>query len=302
LNEIELDYDTEINFTHFKTLDAKSNNGYFKRQLSELYTALSKPTISSNKYSKGLIVSGCVDGNRDRNHTRHKNIILLDIDDLPAHYDLFREFSGRWKYGFAVYTSYNHVDTAPRYRLVIPINRNLKNNEYVALVKYIEKHLDLPKLDPKSYEVSQSFALPVIKSDSHEYIFEYADEEILNVTDALIERAIQEQPVIQSVYKAAIQSTEWQSILSPKEDGEGRNEALVTVLGSLLRRYVDVELAYYLLRLWNDHHHTPMTNDEFDKSFKSILNKEMQRRENADWRWKDDERKSARYTDSRWVK
>lgn len=300
MENIELDHDIKINFTHYRSLDAGSNNGFYESSLSKLYTMLSKPVVSSNKYKNGLMVSGKVLGTRNREGVKHKNLLLLDLDDLPAHYDLFSEFSSKWKYAFAVYTSYNHDELAPRYRLVIPINRNITPESYVALVKYIEKQLDLPKLDPKSYEYSQSFALPVVKSATQEYIFDYVDEEILIVSDELLQTAATLFPAEQSKPITIIRANNWQSILEPKSDGEGRNNAMTSILGSLLRRYVDQDLAYYLLRLWNDHHHDPMSIGEFDKSFKSILEKELRRRESSSGGWKDADAKQNRNQNTRW--
>lgn len=45
-------------------------------------------------------------------------------------------------------------------------------------------------------------------------------------------------------------SSEWKSVVAPKDEG-GRNQALTSLAGHLLRRYVDVHVAHGLLQAWN---------------------------------------------------
>lgn len=62
--------------------------------------------------------------------------------------------------------------------------------------------------------------------------------------------------------------------------GEGaRNDTLTRVVGHLLRRWVDAELAYRLIAAWNAQHcRPPLPEGELTRTFSSVLERELNRR------------------------
>lgn len=299
---VELDNEIEVNFTYYKNFDARSYENHYKMPLSKFYSGLSEAPVIKNKKMNGLIVSGKVNGHRNGDNTEYKNMLIFDYDDLPAHYDMFGELSSNWPYGFAIYTSYKHTDTAPRYRIVIPIDRNLSNEAYESVMKKIqvEYFSEIPGIDNGSFEYSRGFYMPGVPSENSAFIFEYQDEPIFTVTDDFIEQArAQFPPVLNSSYKPLKTSEEWQAILSSKNDHEGRNTALTQLAGHLFRRYVHEDIIYYLLSLWNDHHHEPMETEEFNTAFKSIRDTELERRNLEERRQKYGRPHNARRTKKR---
>lgn len=292
---MELEHDLQIEFTLFKTVHGYDMKGHRKIYLSTLYERLQWPKVIGHdeqaKTQNGLIVSGYVEGDRKEENVRYKNIIIIDIDDLPEYFDLYQHVADRFKNAFAIYSTYKHTARHGRYRLLIPINRNLTPKQYELLMKQIIKGLEL-NADTGSYEPSRCFALPVVKEQDSDYIFKYQDSQIMNITDEHIER-------LDKMAKATMTQTtsshhvninnDWREILQPKYEHDGRNDATTKVVGSLLRRYVDADLAYYLTRLWNDHHHEPLDTEEFNKAFTSIYKREMQRRaeQESELSWND---------------
>lgn len=63
-------------------------------------------------------------------------------------------------------------------------------------------------------------------------------------------------------------------------DKGGRNVALTKFVGLLLNKYVncDIETAYDLALIANENTEPPLTIDELDTTFKSILQAEMRKR------------------------
>ncbi len=61
----------------------------------------------------------------------------------------------------------------------------------------------------------------------------------------------------------------------------GRNNALASFVGGLLFRGVDVEAAYQLARLTNSNTDKSLSDKEFDRTFDSMIKKEIRRREVA---------------------
>lgn len=294
---MELTHDGKVSITLYETIQAHSNAGHKHMALSDFYEMLSEPRIVGTskdaKIYNGLFVSGKVNGHRKDENVVHKDIIIIDVDGTPPGYDLYSEVADRFKNAFAIYSTYSHTAQAGRYRLLIPVNRHLTPKQYEHFTNYAIKHLNIPGVDASTDQASRSFALPVVKDAKaqDDYIFTYQDAPVVEITDrhleALAKQAEKEVITLDTSYKR-IEGAQWNEILQPKAEGEGRNEAMVRLAGSLLRRYVDTEVAYYLLRLWNDHHHQPMDNEEFDKTFSSILKSEMQRRTAREMRWNDD--------------
>ncbi|WP_434121620.1 primase alpha helix C-terminal domain-containing protein [Salinicoccus roseus] len=292
--EIELDNDIDITLTYFKTLDAGVNSGTKEIKLSKLYSILHEPSISSHKYHSGLIVSGRVDGTRNRVNTKYKSLILIDIDNLPAYFDLYDEVGAVWKYAFAVYTSFSHTELEPRYRLIIPIDRTVENEEYQALVRYILEILDLPELngEPASdekanFDISRAFALPVVQSEEHkkDYIFDYEDAEIFSVTDEVLQNALeriqQAKPPKDGrpfMLKVAKPVTDYVGILQGVEKGE-RNNSMMSLVGHLFHSGLHALEIYEVVSMWNESRvNPPLPDKAIVTAINNIINAELERR------------------------
>ncbi|MCA1011384.1 bifunctional DNA primase/polymerase [Halobacillus halophilus] len=70
--------------------------------------------------------------------------------------------------------------------------------------------------------------------------------------------------------------THWTSLLQGIGEG-GRNEAAASLTGMLLRKNIHPAIAYELLRCWNERNDPALPVEELDKTYNSILNKEIRR-------------------------
>ena len=61
-------------------------------------------------------------------------------------------------------------------------------------------------------------------------------------------------------------------------DKGGRNNALAEFVGGLLLRNVDIQATYELARIANHNTAEPLPESEFERTFKSMLDKEVRRR------------------------
>lgn len=61
-------------------------------------------------------------------------------------------------------------------------------------------------------------------------------------------------------------------------DNGGRNNALAEFVGGLLLRNVDIQATYELARMANNNTPAPLPESEFERTFKSMLDKEVRRR------------------------
>ena len=73
----------------------------------------------------------------------------------------------------------------------------------------------------------------------------------------------------------------WNSIIQGVGEG-ARNESATSLSGLLVRRFFDnLELAWELLMAWNDRNNPPIEEEELLRTFRSVLNREIQRRKGA---------------------
>uniref|UniRef100_UPI00258ACC4F primase alpha helix C-terminal domain-containing protein n=1 Tax=uncultured Secundilactobacillus sp. TaxID=2813935 RepID=UPI00258ACC4F len=73
----------------------------------------------------------------------------------------------------------------------------------------------------------------------------------------------------------------FETIVDGLGDTGGRNNALTSFIGGLLYRNVDADKAYLLAKLANTNTPDSLPQNEFDRTFESMLKKEIRRREEA---------------------
>lgn len=73
----------------------------------------------------------------------------------------------------------------------------------------------------------------------------------------------------------------FETIVDGLGDTGGRNNALTSFVGGLLYRNVDADKAYLLAKLANTNTPDSLPQNEFDRTFESMLKKEIRRREEA---------------------
>lgn len=280
-----LEHDNQVSLTFYKNKYGQEIDGYVYKEikLSELYRMFETPKVigtdEREKVMNGLFVSGKVNGNRKDENVEYKNILILDVDGTPEGYDLFNEVQNRYSNAFAIYTTYKHTSESGRYRLLIPVNRNLTPEQYEVLVNLLADNLNIPNIDAGSDQASRCFAMPVVATENSLYDFKYQDAPVMHITADHLTKITPKPKTDVKQYQTAITSDKWKDILTPKDEGDGRNNDLTKIVGSLLRRYVDAELTYHLAMLWNQSNVVPLSEKEFNTTFKSILKKELQRRE-----------------------
>ena len=283
---INLKHDIRISITHYNDKHGNSGQGHIEPMLSELYDLLQTPKVvgdnEENKLRNGLITSGKVTGQRSNDNVKHKNILVYDVDDLPEGYSLFDEVSALYSGAFALYSTYKHTEQAGRYRLLIPVSRNLTPLQYENLMRKVASSLQLQGLDGSSYVLSQPFALPVVKYENSPYEFQYQDAPAMELTDKHLSQLSHNSRKLNisvgnaELYKK-ISSDQWEQYLKPMNPHDGRNIAMTKILGHLLSKNVDPIVAYRLLERWNDGHIEPMEMQRFNRTFISIFERDSRK-------------------------
>lgn len=273
---IELDNDVDVKFTMFLNERAGKPLKVADTSFSNLLTFISKPHIGK-KNSNYAFVGGEVKEWRNNENTVDRTIITIDIDDMPSDIDLFSHVSQNFYYTFGIYSTHNHTPEKPRYRLLIPLDKayDLSPEAYRAVVKHVcTELLDIDFYDHASEVLCQLMYFPT-SENPETYEMHYQDEGIFKLSDILGEIEI-----IPAAQIPAKSNQYWVNVLQGLHEGEGkgRDSTAASLLGHLLRKYVDPFVAYELMVCWNERNTPPLEERDLQKIYKSILSSEMQRR------------------------
>lgn len=94
MNEINLEYDTQVSVIWYESLDSRSFKQFSQPKWSELVNRLSIPQNNINKYARGVAIYGDMKDDTDENGNEYKkyrkdenviyrDVLVLDYDDVP---------------------------------------------------------------------------------------------------------------------------------------------------------------------------------------------------------------------------
>ena len=108
----------------------------------------------------------------------------------------------------AVFILHKHSPTAPRLRLLIPLDREVSPDEYEAITRKIAEEIGIDYFDDTTYQASRLMYWPSVSSDGT-YFYNYLDYPFL-VADRVLKK-----------YKDWTDTSYWpesSSLCYPKED------------------------------------------------------------------------------------
>ncbi|UXR69070.1 primase alpha helix C-terminal domain-containing protein [Staphylococcus sp. IVB6246] len=294
----DLKHDDELQILLYQSLTSKGTENVKNIKWSDWCEFLTRPVVSDDKYANKLAIYGDVADAEGISHRRlkenvmYRQVFSLDYDDIDDMNRFLDNVKNKMRhFAYFIYSTYRHRDThdendqslRPRFRLLIPIDDILEPDEYTkyagALSRYIDEVIDESCLDP-----IQLSALPVISSRDapfHWYINDAPFITRAQLDSCLAKYSLDategESQNIEVVYNKR-GSEYWRDIAFGVAEG-GRNQALASVIGHLLRRYVDGHLAYGLALAWGESCNPPLKEKEVAKTFNSILRIHLREKE-----------------------
>ncbi|MCT1652735.1 primase alpha helix C-terminal domain-containing protein [Staphylococcus saprophyticus] len=289
--QVKLQHDFKINVIEYKNLYSDSFVQSNKLLWSEWINRLQTPMNNGDKYKRGLVLYGDVkdmekDGKLIQKYRNDENIInrntlALDYDDITDFKGLYKSICKQLEgYAWAFHTTYNHTTDNPRIRLIVPINETVSADDYRKYTQALAHQIGY-KIDEGSYQPSRAMALPVRPDKDIPYIFKYNDAPAITIDDLNqlsknLDNVQADKPFTinySSQYKKR-DSSYWRDIAFGVGEGE-RNQTLASLIGYLLRRYVDVNLVYGLAIAWAQQCTPAIDDKEVNNTFKSILKKDL---------------------------
>lgn len=132
----------------------------------------------------GGFVGGTIDGGRRKGDSIvSRSLVTLDIDygqaDTP---DIISDVL----YGTAwcLYSTHSHTKDSPRYRLIIPLSREVTPDEYIPIARRLADNIDIDIFDSSTYEPSRLMYWPSCPRDG-EYVYLVGEGEPANVEEIL---------------------------------------------------------------------------------------------------------------------
>lgn len=146
------------------------------------YLSAKKPRQDEIKDIGGFVGGFLTSGRRTARTVQHRQLITLDIDHNTAM--TWDDFCMLYDCAACLYSTHKHAPDAPRYRLLIPLDREVSCDEYVAISRKVAGTIDIEAFDNTTFEPSRLMYWPSTSKDG-EFVFQLQDGPWLNADEVL---------------------------------------------------------------------------------------------------------------------
>lgn len=196
-NKVNLEFDQSINIATGTSAGSRlwKNTKWLWSELVDKFlkeyktNETYKEFIGSSKTEQGKMkdVGGYVGGylrkgRRKPENVANRQLMTLDIDF--AHIDFWDDFTMLYDCAAVLHGTHKHCDESPRYRLVIPINREVTPDEYVAISRNVAGTLGIDLFDNTTFQTNRLMFWPSNPKDV-EYYAVYQDGPWIDADEVL---------------------------------------------------------------------------------------------------------------------
>jgi hypothetical protein len=141
------------------------------------FRKMSRARQDSIKDVGGFVGGALREGKRRNGYVLCRSMLTLDMDyakpDIWEQIDLLHD----WR--CLAYSTHKHTPEAPRLRLIIPLSREVSEDEYPALGRIVAKEIGMDLFDDTTYEASRLMYWPSTPSDG-EFVFKEKEGGLLD--------------------------------------------------------------------------------------------------------------------------
>lgn len=131
----------------------------------------------------GGFVGGTLKGGRRRNgHVAWRHLITLDVDHADTGF--WGLLTLLFDYTCVLYSTHSHSPENPRYRLIIPLSRPIKSEQYEPISRMIADLIDIEAFDHTTYQPHRLMYWPSTAKDA-EYVFQYQNGKAVDPDEIL---------------------------------------------------------------------------------------------------------------------
>lgn len=140
------------------------------------YMAASKDRQSEIKDVGGFVGGYLNNGVRKPSSVRHRSLLTLDMD--YATLNAWDDITLLYDCAMCLYSTHKHSTETPRYRLIIPLDRPVSNEEYMAIGRWVAGEVGIEQFDDTTYDPSRLMYWPST-SKGAEYVYKEQEGELL---------------------------------------------------------------------------------------------------------------------------
>lgn len=132
------------------------------------FRKMSKAQQDSVKDVGGFVGGALREGKRRNGYVLCRSLLTLDMDYATP--DIWEQIEVLYDWSCCVYSTHKSTPEAPRLRLVVPLAREVSEDEYPALGRMVAKEIGIDLFDDTTYEPSRLMYWPSTPSDG-EFVF-----------------------------------------------------------------------------------------------------------------------------------
>lgn len=302
-----LNYNTDLHILHYPNLQAKGTDEVTECTWAEWCERLTHPKVSSlDKYRNGLVIYGDVDDGvdertgeilphrRENQYVMYRQVFSLDYDEIEDMEQFLNNIKSKMHhFAYFMYSTYRHRDThdehdkqlRPRFRLLVPVDDILEPEEYKkiggGLARYIGEKLDESCLTPV-----QLSALPTVYDKKVPFHWFINDAPF--ITREQLENCLKKYPepeekiILTTDYSGNSNKRSdehWKEIMKAGlGESEGRTQQLTSLIGHLQQHYVNHVVALELVKLWNEQHAVPLSDEKIEYTYSDLYKRNKRKR------------------------
>lgn len=149
------------------------------------YLALSKGKQDDLKDVGGYVAGRLAGQRRKAGAVIGREVVTLDLDNIPAGGtdDVARRVEALGC-GYCIYSTRKHMPSAPRLRILLPLDRTCSADEYEPIARYLASLIGIEFADPSTFEASRLMYWPSVSADA-EYVYRAADKPLVSADGVL---------------------------------------------------------------------------------------------------------------------
>lgn len=146
------------------------------------YLVMPKHLQDERKDTGGFVGGYLAKGRRGKGSVNYRSLVTLDLDFAQP--GVWEDFTLLYNNAAAMYSTHKHQPSAPRLRIVLPLDRHVAPDEYVAISRRIAGDLGIDLFDETTYQPERLMYWPSTSSDG-EFLFEYQDAPFVSADEIL---------------------------------------------------------------------------------------------------------------------
>ena len=147
----------------WEKLAKKLCNGRRTSETIKEYLKYNKEDRDSIKDVGGFVGGYLVNGRRKTDSVLHRQLLTLDLDF--AYHGFWDFFQMIYSEAAVLHTTHSHTKEKPRYRLIMPLSREVTPDEYIAISRRVAGDLDIDLFDKTTFEVNRLMYWASVSSD-----------------------------------------------------------------------------------------------------------------------------------------